>query len=213
MRKLPDDRYKGVSYRPDIKTSRLFVAIFPPESYMQFFKEVLRQFDKQKRNLRNIPVDQIHLTVKFIGSEVTDTSRDQILENLQRYQGDYPKPEISLGKVQFGFHYQADPRVIMVTVNPNKAFDNLTDVVHNNIKELGLRDTIRWKEKGNKNSHITLSRIRDKGSRSMGRDVQEIAKKLDMFMPEPFVPEYIELMESKFTKQGIVYKKLGKIKL
>lgn len=212
-RRLPDDKFKGIKYRPDVKTYRLFLGIFPPESYINTFRRVIREYEKEKRNLRLIPMDQIHLTLKFIGAAVSEDSKNAIAEALNKYQGRFPKPEINLTKVQFGFPYQNDPRVVMLKVEDNKELINLTNAAHGVIRDLRLLDTIRWKEKSSGDFHMSLARLKDAATRSTGKSVAEITKKITFDAPESFVPEYMELVESQFGRQGITYKRLAKIKL
>lgn len=212
-RRLPDDKFKGIKHRPDVKTYRLFLGIFPPESYITTFRNVIREYDKEKRNIKVIPMDQIHLTLRFIGARVSENSKNLIEEALNKYEGRFPKPEIQLKDIQFGFPHQYDPRVIMNTVEPNDDLDNLSDLVHSIIRDLRLLDTIRWKEKGSNRFHISLAKLKESATRSTGKNVAEITKKINFEAPESFTPEYIDLVESQMTRQGIVYKRLARIKL
>lgn len=212
-RRLPDDKFKGIKRRPDVKTYRLFLGIFPPEEYINTFRGVIREYEKEKRNLKLIPMDQIHLTLKFIGAAVSESSKNAIADSLSRYQGRFPKPEIKLTKVQFGFPYQNDPRVIMLRVEDNKELSNLTDFAHGIIRDLRLLDTIRWKEKNSKDFHLSLARLKDAATRSTGKSVADITKRINFESPKSFLPAEIELVESVLSKQGITYKRLARIKL
>ena len=216
-RRLPDDRFnkfRGKRQGQNPNTYRLFVAVFPPDEYLAFFRDTLRKFDKEKRNLRNIPVDQIHMTLKFIGSQVSEYSKDQITESLQKFSGNYPKPVIKIDGVQFGYPQQVDPRIILASVTNNDDLDDLAEVVHQRIRDLRLFDTIRWKEKGKRQFHISLSRLKDSASESHGRSVLEIVRNLgEIEFPEEFTAEYIDLVQSVIAPGSVTYKRLGRIKL
>lgn len=212
-RRLPDDIFRGRRKRSDAKTYRLFIGIFPPDEYINTFRDVIREYDKEKRNLKLIPMDQIHLTLKFIGAAVSENSKNVIVEALNKYQGKFTKPVVKLDRVQFGFPYQNDPRVIMLRTEDSPDMANLTEEVHRVIRDLRLLDTIRWREKNSAEFHMSLARLKDSATRSTGKEVSQITKKIQFTPPESFIPDHLELVESVKSRQGIVYKRLSKIKL
>jgi len=211
MRRLPDDKFRGRKLVNNVTTYRLFLGIYPPISYISYFRNVLQVFDKQKRNLRSIPVDQTHLTLRFIGGFVTESSKDLIIEELQKHVGNFPKPTINIDKIQFGFKYQNDPRVLMASIQDNKDLIDLSDIVHEKIRSLRLDDTIRWKEKGHKTFHITISRLKENATRSSGKEILNLIGNVKVPKPEPFTTENLDFVVSKLTSQGPVYKKLSQI--
>ncbi len=212
-RRLPDDRFKKKRRMPKKNTSRLFLGIFPPEEYISYFRDVLRELDNVKRNIKTTPVDQLHLTVKFIGSEVSFASKDIIAEELSKYSGNFIKPEIKITGIQFGFPYQQDPQHVLAMIEETKDLKDLYNEIHNLIKSLELEDTIRWKGKNTDNFHITLARVKPKKARSIAREIGEYVKKVNIEPPEPFLAEYLDLVESTITSDGPVYRKVGRIKL
>lgn len=192
---------------------RLFVGIFPPEEYFDYFAKVIKSFDKQKRNLRNLPVDQMHVTLKFIGANVGEDSKNLLIDAFKRYEGQFSKPEINISKIQFGFPHQTDPRIIMAKVDNNEELDTLADEVHLVVRSLRRRDTIRWKEKKAKDFHISITRLKEAATRSSGKEISKIAKVLRMEHPEPFKPTEMFLMQSIISPGSVAYKKLASIKL
>lgn len=214
-KRLPEPkRLKGRRFRSINDIHRLFIGIFPTPEYLEFIKNTLRAFDKQKRNLRNIPMDQIHLTIKFIGAQVSDSSRDAIISELEKNANNYPKPEIKIDSVKFGFKYQNDPRILMVSVEANNDLVDLNQVIHDRIRELRLKDTIRWKARMDKDFHISISKLKESATRSSGKEMKKILESHKNFkFPETFVAEYIDVIESVFTPGGVVYRKLARVKL
>ncbi len=212
-RRLPDDVFRGRRRGPEEKTYRLFIGIFPPDNYVNTFRQVIREYDKEKRNIKLIPMDQIHVTLKFIGSAVSENSKNLIVDALNKNAGKFPKPEVKINRVQFGFPHQTDPRVIMLRTDDNKELAELTSTTHTVIRDLRLLDTIRWKEKNSDEFHFSLARLKDSATRSTGKDVSLITSRIAFEAPEPFIANSMELVESQLTKQGIVYKRLARIKL
>lgn len=192
---------------------RLFLAIFPPKEYLTYFRDVLRMYNKVKRNLKPIPMEQIHLTLKFIGANVSEHSKDEIFATLKKFEGEFPKPTISIDKMQFGFNYQKFPKVLMGNIEEDQGLEDLADVVHQKIRELYLSDTIRWKMKHANDFHISVARLKDTATNSSGKFVGNITKDLKLTPPAPFQPEEMVFMESILTPQGTVYKRLEGIKL
>jgi 2'-5' RNA ligase len=193
---------------------RLFIAIFPPKEYTRYFADVYKKFDKQKRNLKPINMEQLHITLKFIGANVSEGSKDLILETLQSFEGQFSKPSISIKKIQFGFDRQTDPKHLLADIEASKDLVQLSDEVHGVVKALKKRDTIRWKDKHFNDFHITIARMKQTATKSTGRQIKNLVPLAQAIpIPEPFIPEYMELMESVIRETGPVYRKIGSIKL
>lgn len=192
---------------------RLFIGIFPPKEYLDFFRDLLRKFDKEKRNLRPINLEQIHLTVRFIGPNVHDHSKQQIANELLKSAGQFPQPLIELDKIQFGFPGQYDPRVLMASVGENRELNDLTNSIHRIVRKVNRDDTILWKSHLDKNYHMSIARLKQAATRSTGRKVKTILNELDLELPQPFTATEMHLVQSEVTPQGPVYKKLERIEL
>lgn len=192
---------------------RLFIGIFPPKYYLDYFRDVMREFSKEKRNLKPINLEQIHLTVRFIGPNVSLGSKNKIAAELVKNAGQYPKPNIHMEKLRFGFPSQHDPRVLLAEIERTHELDALTDRLHKIIRGVGQDDTILWKSHLDKEYHMSIARLKNAATRSTGRDVKDILKGVNMPMPEDFQADEMYLVQSEMTPQGPVYKKLEQIKL
>lgn len=192
---------------------RLFIGIFPPQEYIRFFADVLKEFDKEKRNLRNVPVDHIHLTLKFVGANVHPDHATELMDLLSQFEGQYPKPMVNLNKVTFGFSRNSFPKHLIAHVDNDPALIELSENIHKLTRSLGYKDMIRWKSKFAKDFHITLSKLKDTGTLSTARKIKQIAKDGQFAMPDAFYPESMWFIESTMGKNGPLYKKLREIKL
>lgn len=193
---------------------RLFIAVFPPKEHLDYYRDVLRYFSKQKRNLRPIPVDQTHLTLKFIGSNVSEDSKNMIAEQLLAWQGSYPKPEINVRAIKFGFANQSSPRHLIAAIERNNELDELGKMVHEAVKAQKQRDTIRWKTKYSKSYHITLAKLKDTATNSSGKLITSNIKNIKIQPPKAFVPEEMFLIESLTSRSGTpIYRRIERIKL
>lgn len=194
---------------------RLFLGIFPPKEYLDYFRDVVRKFDKEKRNLKPINLEQIHLTLRFIGANVSLGSKNRLAKSFLSSAGSFAKPEIKLGKLAFGFPRQHDPRVLLVAVQENDELNLLINQVHKTVRDQRLQDTIQWKAKQDTDFHMSLARLKPAATRSTGRNVKAILERVKLPQPESFVAEEMYLMQSTILRSGggPVYKKLEKIKL
>jgi 2'-5' RNA ligase len=192
---------------------RLFLALYPPQSYLKYITEIMREFDKEKRNLRNVPLEQIHVTLKFIGSEVSLASYEEIHKMLKQFEGQYVKPEIKNHGVHLGFPGQIDPRHLIINIESTDTLLELSDTVHKLIKHLGLRDTIKWKDKQFNEFHVSIAKLKDSASSAKGKDIRRMAASLRTKIPEAFYPEEMVLVESILENNVPKYRKLASIKL
>ena len=193
---------------------RLFLAIFPPKEYIKYFAEVYRKFDKQKRNLKPTPYDQVHLTLKFIGANVSEPSRDKLIEIFERFNGQYTKPEIKIESIKFGFDRQRDPRYLIANIEENQSLIDLSNEIHGLIKSLKLKDTVRWKEKYTNDFHITLARMKNTATKSSGKEIGKLSEFANEIpYPLAFTPITFDVMESVMKIDGPSYRKIASIKI
>jgi 2'-5' RNA ligase len=121
---------------------RLFLAVFPSKEFRDYFREVYREFAKQKRNLKPINFEQIHLTIRFIGGNVSDHSKHLVINELRSRAGSFSKPVIEIDKLEFGFPRQHDPRILFATIKGNDELDALVDESHRIIRQVGRKDIL-----------------------------------------------------------------------
>lgn len=196
-KRLPDDRFKKkrkVIQKPN--THRLFLSIEPSIEFKNYVRDTTKFLDKQKRNLRMIPIEQLNILVKFIGPEVSNSSLEILIEELNKLSGKLPKPEIKALSYQLGFPYQKDPTVLLMEIDPNNDLIDLSETIHSLLKFLGLDDTVRWKVKNTNSYHLTVGKIKANSSKSISREVSKLVDTIDIDLPVSFTPDSIVLMES-----------------
>lgn len=192
---------------------RLFLAIYPPAEYIRYFADVYKHFDKEKRNLKAVPVDHIHVTVRFIGPNVSPEHTEETVALFKQFEGQYPKPKIEIGQVQFGFQRQEDPRHLIATINENAELTELSKTVHLLMRSLHFKDTIRWKTRFYSDYHITVGRLKPTATRSSGKEIKAISKTLDLAPPPAFEAKEMYFVESIMKADGPTYRKIDSILL
>ncbi|MDQ6986060.1 MAG: RNA 2',3'-cyclic phosphodiesterase [Candidatus Dojkabacteria bacterium] len=195
---------------------RLFLAVFPPKEYLDYFRDTLRRYAKEKRNLKHTPVDQMHLTVKFIGPRVSLETKDYLVEEFKKREDVFKPIKLHISSVKLGFKMQniKQKRILMARLRQNDSFNNLVKDTHSVIKELKISDTIYWKQKYSINNHITLSRLKNTATT---KNSKEIIKMTEGFKIPNFKPAVIN--EMYFVESIIqpdfspIYRKLERIEL
>ena len=193
---------------------RLFLAIYPSKETLDSLRDALRRFDKQKRNLKNTPVDQMHITLKFLGPIVTEYSKDLLMNELRGLEGSFGEIDVNPKKISFGFEKEHYPKYLITNVERSDKLVNLTTAIHDVVRSLKLRDTIRFKRRYQFNYHITLSRIKLTSTKSTGHMIKHIAEELSDFKIPSFKADRLFLVESVTGESGgPIYKKLDSILL
>lgn len=194
---------------------RLFLAIFPPKEVLDYVRDTMRALDKEKRNIIPVPLEQVHFTLRYIGANVSISSKQKIAKELLKISGNYPKPQIEVGALNLGFPGQHHPRVLFYDLENIDPVEDLLNVVHKKIREVGAKDTILWKDRDTRDFHITIGRLKDAAvTSSTIRRVKDLVG--DAKLPEPpsFTPTEMYLVQSTLQRVGApVYKRLEKITL
>lgn len=196
---------------------RLFIGIFPEKDSLDYLRDYMRLYSGFKRNLKFAPVDQLHITLKYIGSNVSDNSKELIRKHLYSNQSQVGETDIDFNKLQFGFKYDSFPRILMANVKVNDKLLDAADNYHEIIKSLKLRDTIRVKGKFSSTYHVTLGRLKENASRSSGKSLKQFTEEINnspKFEPHSFIAKEAYLVES-VVKPGkpVTYRKLEKLNL
>lgn len=192
---------------------RLFVAIFPPKEYLDYMRDITRKFTKQKRNLKLVPTDQLHVTIRYIGSQVSEHSYELIRDELLRLQGSFGKVQLELDKLEFGFEFEHFPKIMHHGVVSHKSLIKVSDDVHSVVQALKLRDTLRRKNRYSDSFHITLARLKQNSTRSTAKLIGSHVKNLQFTKPLPVEITQMQLVESIVGTGVPRYKKLDVIKL
>ena len=188
---------------------RLFLAAFPSQETLEDLRDIFRGLDKIKRNFRFVNLEQIHITVKFLGGDISSESYEAISGAVSNIMQNLKAPVIAPEELMFGFPGQQYPTALFLTVEPNRDLDNLIGEIHDVVKDLKLPDVIRFKDRRKVVNHITIGRTKRSVSKSLTRSTREAVKNLNINIRE-FIPTELYFVESILTPKGPVYRKLSK---
>ncbi|KXK26232.1 MAG: 2',5' RNA ligase family [candidate division WS6 bacterium OLB20] len=192
---------------------RAFIAILPDDKTRAFLRDSIRVFNKEARNFRFVNVDQLHITLEFLGDSVSSESITAITQELSSHKGNFPKPSIGLTELRLGFPGQTMPNVLFWNLSGGQKLKDLTRYIHEEIVDLQLTDVKRHKDHAKLIHHITIGRAKRSISRAHARSVKEIIKGHSFGELPVFTPEVFSIIASELTPKGPVYKTLEEITL
>jgi 2'-5' RNA ligase len=167
---------------------RLFTAIDIPEPIRILVQGMGRSIQQSKP----VPVDQLHLTLKFIG-EVESSKLLDIQESLEQIY--HPKFSLRLQGVGT-FPPRGTPRILWAGVVPVENISRLRHTVEKKLTTIGIP-----KERQKYSPHITLARLRNSPVKQLH---QYLAGNAFLKTPE-FLVESFKLYSSHLSPKGAVH--------
>jgi len=154
----------------------------------------------------------MHLTIKFLGNNVSPATTDWLIEELKQFSHNLHKIEITTSNVTFGFPSQSVAKTLYLGTEENEQLLDLVDKVDSIVKRVGSADIIKKKERKKFTSHITVARVKHDISRSQVKSIRELIDTYP-FKPETFYAKDLYLIKSDLTKKGPIYSIFTKIPL
>lgn len=183
---------------------RIFIALMPDKNTLNRLREVQRLLHKFDYKLKLINLEQIHITLKFLGDNVSEESIDVISKQIRTIIRQAKPFNINISEVSFGFNNKAKPNVVFAITEESEEVASLVKILQKIIKPLALPDVIKRKDRQKFIGHLTIARVKKDISSSFVREVREILSKSD-FKPCDFTVNEVFLIESKLTNKGSIY--------
>ena len=162
---------------------RLFIAIELPDHY----KKALGELRTAIPGARRVAVEQIHLTLAFLG-EVDEESSKRLITKLARIEADDFEPGC--------FPNRQRPRVVWVGVKPEPGLTGLAAMVHETVLACGIPQ-----EERPFSPHLTLARLKFPTPRELGAFLDQHTS-VDL---PPFSGKEFTLFQSRLSQQGAVH--------
>jgi len=182
---------------------RSFIAIDLPIDIKSSIDRVIQKVSGISRGIRWVPVENIHLTLKFLG-DVKDDLVLEIAKRLALVGKHHPPFNISV-RGAGAFPNLRSPNVLWVGVDPSPQLDDLFAEIDATLSEAG------FEKEGRKFSpHLTIGRVRDR--RDIDPVIRELATYKDVFFGTIEVREIL-LMKSVLKPSGAEYSRAAVIAL
>lgn len=152
---------------------RSFIAIDLPTKIQTRLDRVSTQLQERLEDVpvRWVPVENIHLTLKFLG-DVSESNLEVLKDVLRTVVANYDKFEISIGGMG-AFPQARRPRVIWIGIESPPELASIQRNIESETARLGYA-----RERRPFSPHLTLARV----SRGAGaRDVRKVAEALNSF--------------------------------
>lgn len=191
---------------------RAFLAVTPPEIIKSELRDINRKFKKYARNFKFIPLDQLHITLQFMGNSVSGQSLDIIKDNLLNLIEDWNQFDIKIEKLNFGFPGQNIATHLYYSIEDDSELNKLTKSIHENIKDIGLVDVNKKKDHGKLINHMTIARVKGHTSRSFTREIKDYVNTIELPNME-FEISDVKIISSVFKDNSTSYFDLTKFEL
>lgn len=181
---------------------RIFLAIFPPGEVVDSLAKIQDDIMQYDSYLRFVDKKQMHVTVRFLGREVSSSSFANIKSDLEVYFEDKNQFNLKMGEVHYGFKGRKWPRILHVKIPRNQYLDQLLSGIEDVVSKEEYTD-INDIVHGKSQFHITLARTKNRLTEEVVRGVRKILKRAEVW--SGFKVRSICLVESTLTQKGPVY--------
>jgi len=192
-------KYK-IARTPRHQVISSFLAIVPPKEIQAQIRDIKRSLHSEIRNFNFVPLERVHIIIKFLGVGVAHESLNLIQDLLENIKNKRQIFDLNLVQLKFGLPYQNIPRVLFIDVEPNKILEKLCTDLHYSIKSMGLTDIVKEKDFYRNISHLTIAKVKHNVSRSFGRKINKLLKNL-VFHQINFTVDRIFLIKSSFSNK------------
>lgn len=154
---------------------RLFIAIDIPMDIKRKFVEIIKNLDYIKA--KTVPLENIHITIKFIGETTKTNEIIQSLKEISFHQFDLEVEGVGL----FGSIYY--PKVFWVGMKENRDLFSLFNKIEDNLAKIGIP-----KDERDFSPHITLARFKAKTD---ARKLEDILERFNIYFGGFSVKEFV----------------------
>jgi 2'-5' RNA ligase len=178
---------------------RAFIAIEIPMLIRANLESTIQRFKSQKvQAVRWVAVNNIHLTLKFLG----DTSPDDLrkLTNILQNQKSSQKPFAIQVSDMGAFPNQQRPRIIWVGLQAPSALNELQSNIEKAASLIGIPPEDR-----EFSPHLTLGRVRNEASPSDLQNLRAALNSIQVGALGEFTVNQYTLFRSDLRPQGPIY--------
>lgn len=182
---------------------RSFVAIELPVSIQSVLSDIQRDFKKSGADIRWVRPENVHLTLKFLGT-IEESMVRNITNVLQKASGDYSTFTLTLSGAG-AFPNARAPRVVWVGTEENDMLFDLQRDIEEGLASLGFE-----RERRKFAAHLTLGRFKSARGKHALMKTLETYREREMGTLEV---GSISLMKSDLGPAGAKYTRIAEVRL
>ena len=177
---------------------RTFIGLPLSAEIKQALKDIQNSLKACHTDVRWIPAQNMHITLKFLGDPNETLIHEKIIPIVKKASEAFFPLTVNL--IGFGFFpSQWNPRVFFISTDHEGVLLNMADYLENELQKIGIKKENRFA------SHITIARL------NSAKNIDCIERKMDIYPPHGNFPvEEIILFKSTLTPKGALYEPLFK---
>ncbi len=189
-----------------MQTIRSFIAVPLAENVSRGTARLITRLSQVDEGIRWVPVDNLHLTLKFLG-EVDNTLVPKICEFSREICEGYEPFELSFAGTG-GFPNLNRARILWVGVeDPSGSLVGIVSELESKLADLGFKPEPR-----DYTPHLTIGRTRSGGRRASEQIIEQMKAEQGTMLGEMEVAQ-VHLMASFLDKAGPTYQVMDTIDL
>ena len=185
------------SMKNQSETIRSFLAIELDEKLVPNILDVQKEFKKTNANIKYVPSENMHFTLKFFGNIDMDMVED-IASAVEKVIGNYSSFDLNIKNCGC-FPNKNVIKVLWLGLEEGSPIKDLQKDLDKEFKKLGFK-----KEK-NFISHLTIGRVKSPKNK---KEIRDTIEKLEDIEIGQFTVSKICLKKSTLTSQGPIYENI-----
>jgi hypothetical protein len=117
---------------------KYFLSTLIDQNLKDYFRDFKRDLSKFKRNLRFVPLDQMHFDYKYLGQDLSPSVIEYIYKSLEDFQSSRQFKSFShpLTPLQFGKKSELSPNRIHTSLEASNELNQIMRIIHDVVKEI-----------------------------------------------------------------------------
>lgn len=199
-------------FKPKKIKKRYFIAFSLPLELKRQLNSISRIFEKEGRNFRFVDMEQMHMTIKYLGENISDFSLNKIIEILNVISNNYKTLDLTVSSLKFGFAHQPIPNLLFFNVDSTSEINTMYKDISSKLKKLDLSDIESSTYMKKDIYHITVARLKHQDNRAYARKIRTIIYNYN-FSPIPFRVNEFFIIKSELNNKSPKYTYLKKFNL
>jgi len=182
---------------------RSFIAIELPESTQSVLSDIQKEFKKSDVDVRWVRPENIHLTLKFLGT-IEESMVRTITDVLQKASASHGMFPLTLAGVGV-FPGVRSPRVVWVGTKESDVLTGIQRDIEEGLSSLGFE-----REKRTYTAHLTLGRFKSERGKHVLMELLETYREREF---GSFDVRTLSLMKSELGPTGAKYTRMAEFRL